>query len=151
MSRLLYRATPHSPEGIIQLRTGWAQNAWLQWSREYFHLDRKKYAMIICCFFYVQTFLTYKWFVRSIFRLLAVFKAHLNYTRKLKDLFTIFEKSFSLHRLARLLAPFCWKIIEKWLKNLRTIIPLRRAISKYYCVWKKCGQKIRWKFTDKLV
>ena len=33
-------------------------------------------------------------------------KAHLNYTRKLKDLLTIFEKSFSSHRLARLLAPF---------------------------------------------
>ena len=29
-------------------------------------------------------------------------KAHLNYTRKPKDLLTIFEKSFSSHRLASL-------------------------------------------------
>ena len=38
---LLYSSTPHSPENILLLRTGWAQNAWLQWSHEnwYFHLD----------------------------------------------------------------------------------------------------------------
>ena len=36
-------------------------------------------------------------------------KAHLNHTQKLKDLLTIFEKSFFLHRLARLLAPFLFK------------------------------------------
>ena len=31
---LLYSSTPHSPEGFIHLKTGWAQGAWLQWSRE---------------------------------------------------------------------------------------------------------------------
>ena len=38
---LLYSSTHHSPECFIHLKTGWAQDAWLQWSYEnwYFHLD----------------------------------------------------------------------------------------------------------------
>ena len=38
---LLLSSTPHSPQGFTQLKTGWAQDAWLQWSHEnwYFHLD----------------------------------------------------------------------------------------------------------------
>ena len=39
--RLLYSSTHHSPERFTHLKTGWAQDAWLQWSYEncYFHLD----------------------------------------------------------------------------------------------------------------
>ena len=39
--RLLYSSTHHSPESFIHLETGWAQDAWLQWSYENwcFHLD----------------------------------------------------------------------------------------------------------------
>ena len=39
--RLLYCSTHHFPESFTQLKTGWAQDAWLQWSYEnwYFHLD----------------------------------------------------------------------------------------------------------------
>ena len=42
MPRLLYSSTHHSSESFIHLTTGWAQDAWLQWSQEnwYFHLDR---------------------------------------------------------------------------------------------------------------
>ena len=32
--RLLYGSTHHSPERFTHLKTGWAQNAWLQWSYE---------------------------------------------------------------------------------------------------------------------
>ena len=37
---LIYRGTLHFPQGIIQLKTGWAQDVWLQWSHDdwYFHL-----------------------------------------------------------------------------------------------------------------
>ena len=40
-SRLIYSSTHHSSESFILLKTGWAQDAWLQWSHEnwYFHLD----------------------------------------------------------------------------------------------------------------
>ena len=39
--RLLYSSTHNSPESFTHLKTGWAQDAWLQWSYEicYFHLD----------------------------------------------------------------------------------------------------------------
>ena len=39
--RLLYSGTHHSPESFTHLKTGWAQDAWLQWLYEnwYFHLD----------------------------------------------------------------------------------------------------------------
>ena len=39
--RLLYSCTHHSPESFTHLKTGWAEDAWLQWSYEnwYFHLD----------------------------------------------------------------------------------------------------------------
>ena len=39
--RLLYSITHHSSESFILLKTGWAQDAWLQWLHEnwYFHLD----------------------------------------------------------------------------------------------------------------
>ena len=39
--RLLYSSTHHSSESFTHLQTGWAQDAWLQWSYEnwYFHLD----------------------------------------------------------------------------------------------------------------
>ena len=39
--RLLYSSTHHSPESFTHLKTGWAQDAWLQCSFEnwYFHLD----------------------------------------------------------------------------------------------------------------
>ena len=39
--RLLHSSTHHSPESFTLLKTGWAQDAWLQWSYEnwYFHLD----------------------------------------------------------------------------------------------------------------
>ena len=38
---LLYSSTHHSPESFTNLKTVWAQDAWLQWSYEnwYFHLD----------------------------------------------------------------------------------------------------------------
>ena len=38
--RLLYSSTHDSSESFIVLKTGWAQEAWLQWSHEnwYFHL-----------------------------------------------------------------------------------------------------------------
>ena len=38
--RLLYSSTHHSSESFIHLKTGWAQDAWLQWSHRnwYFHL-----------------------------------------------------------------------------------------------------------------
>ena len=41
LARLLNGSTPHSSEGIIQLKTDWAQDAWLQWlaGSWYFHLD----------------------------------------------------------------------------------------------------------------
>ena len=47
--RLLYSSTHHSPESIIQLRIGWAQDAWLRWSYEnrYFHLDISRWLMPI--------------------------------------------------------------------------------------------------------
>ena len=32
--RLLYGSTHHSPESFTHLKTGWAQDAWLQWSYE---------------------------------------------------------------------------------------------------------------------
>ena len=39
--RLFYSSTHHSSESFILLKTGWAQDAWLQWSHEnwYIHLD----------------------------------------------------------------------------------------------------------------
>ena len=39
--RLLYSSTRYSSESFIHLKTGWAQDAWLQWSNEnwFFHLD----------------------------------------------------------------------------------------------------------------
>ena len=39
--RLLYSSTHHSPDGFIHLKTGWARDAWLQWSYEncFFPLD----------------------------------------------------------------------------------------------------------------
>ena len=39
--RLLYSITHHSPESFTHLKTGWAQDAWLQWSHQnwHFHLD----------------------------------------------------------------------------------------------------------------
>ena len=38
---LLYSSTQHSPESFTHLKTGWAQDAWLQWSyvNWYFNLD----------------------------------------------------------------------------------------------------------------
>ena len=32
--RLLHSCTHHSPESFTHLKTGWAQDAWLQWSHE---------------------------------------------------------------------------------------------------------------------
>ena len=46
---LLYSCcTFHSPEGVIQLRTGWAQDVWLQWLYEswYFLLDISRWQRI---------------------------------------------------------------------------------------------------------
>ena len=43
---LLYSSTHHhSPESIIDLRTGWAQDTWLQWLYEnwYLHLDMSRW------------------------------------------------------------------------------------------------------------
>ena len=39
--KLLYSSTHHSPDSFIHLKTGWAQDGWLQWPYEnwYFHLD----------------------------------------------------------------------------------------------------------------
>ena len=39
--RLLYSSTHHSSESFVPLKTGWAQDSWLQWSHEnwYFHFD----------------------------------------------------------------------------------------------------------------
>ena len=46
--RLLYISTHHSSESFIPLKTGWAQDAWLQWSLEnwYFHLDISRWQTI---------------------------------------------------------------------------------------------------------
>ena len=43
--RLLYSRTHHSPESFTHLKTGWAQDAWLQWSYE---------NSFVCCFSYIQ-------------------------------------------------------------------------------------------------
>ena len=45
MPRLLYSSTHHSPESFAHPKTGWAQDAWLQWSYENwcFHLDIRRW------------------------------------------------------------------------------------------------------------
>ena len=45
---LLYSSTHHFSESFTQLKTGWAQDAWLQWSYEnwYFHLDISRWPKI---------------------------------------------------------------------------------------------------------
>ena len=41
--RLLYSSTHHSPESFTHLKTGWAQDAWLQWLYD-FHLDISRWS-----------------------------------------------------------------------------------------------------------
>ena len=46
--RLLYGSTHYSPESFTHLKTGWAQDAWLQWSYEnwYFHLQTGPFTIL---------------------------------------------------------------------------------------------------------
>ena len=46
--RLLYSSTHQSSESFIHLKTGWAQDAWLQWLYEnwYFHLDISRWRAV---------------------------------------------------------------------------------------------------------
>ena len=53
--RLFYSSTHHSPDCFIHLKTGWAQDAWLQWSYEnwFYHLDIRSWLgrVLINCYF----------------------------------------------------------------------------------------------------
>ena len=55
--RLLYSSPHHSSESFTNLKTGWAQDAWLQWSHEnwYFQLDiTDMYYMVWCKYLIIQ-------------------------------------------------------------------------------------------------
>ena len=46
--RWLYNSNSHSPECIVQLETGWTQDAWLQWSNFHLDISQHSFQLSIC-------------------------------------------------------------------------------------------------------
>ena len=76
MPRLFYNSTHHSPESFTHLETGWAQDAWPQWSYEdwYFHLDISHSHLLFLSI--LDFFLSTLDFSLSILELFAIFLSY---------------------------------------------------------------------------